>query len=141
MTRQRSANRRRRGSVLVESSLILIVFFVVLIGTFDVSQLLFVQHSLTERTRNAARYGAVNTFDQTAIENMVLYNQPAIPDGATPAFNLTRAMLAVSRQDAGTPEDRVVVTVAWYPIQFFTPWIAGTTTGVPITTCASYEGF
>jgi Flp pilus assembly protein TadG len=39
----------QRGSLMVESALVLLVVVVVLIGTMDVARLLFVQQSLTER--------------------------------------------------------------------------------------------
>ena len=132
---------RRRGSLMLESSLILLVFMMVLIGTFDISQLLFIQQSIAERVRVAARYGAVNTYDQTAIENMVLYSQPTVPASGTPAFSLTRAMITVARSDAGTPEDRVSVTVSNFPVEFITPVVAGIANGVAVSACASYELF
>ena len=131
----------QRGSLMVESALVLLVVVVVLIGTMDVARLLFVQQSLTERVRGAARYGAVNTYNQTAVENMVLYNQATIPATGSPLFQLNRSMVAVSRQDAGTPEDRVVVTVSNFPVEFITPFVAGITYGVSITQSASYELF
>lgn len=131
----------RRGSLMLESSLILLVFMTVLVGTFDISQLLFIQQSIAERVRVAARYGAVNAYDQTAIENMVLYSQPTVPATGSPAFSLTRSMVTVARTDAGTPEDRINVTVLNFPVEFITPIVAGIAKGVSVTACASYELF
>ncbi len=136
----KSSRKSRRGSLFVESACVLLVFLTILIGTLDVGQLLFLHSSLTERVRAAARYGAVNSYDQTSVENMVLYSQPTIPVTGSPAFELSRSMVSVSRQDAGTSEDRVVVTVSGFPVHFFTPWIAGISQGLSITACASYEG-
>jgi Flp pilus assembly protein TadG len=129
----------RRGSLMVESALILLVFMTVLVGTFDISQLLFVQQSITERVRVAARYGAVNPYDQAAIENMVLYSQSTVPATGNAAFNLTRSMVTVVRSDAGTPEDRISVTVSNFPFEFITPMIAGVAQGIAIKASASYE--
>ena len=131
----------QRGSLMVESALVLLVVVVVLIGTMDVARLLFVQQSLTERVRAAARYGAVNPYNQTAVENMVLYNQATIPDSGSPLFQLSRSMVTVTRPDAGTSADRVVVTVSNFPVEFITPFVAGIRYGVSITQSASYELF
>lgn len=124
---------------MVESALVLLLFVVTLIGTFDVAQFLFYHQSLTERVRGAARYAAVNTFDTTAVQNMVLYNQSTAPSGRNPDFNLTSSMISVQRYDTNTPEDRVVVTVSNYPFLFITPFIAGWAHGMTITACNSYE--
>jgi hypothetical protein len=137
----RQNRKSRRGSLMVESSLILLVFMTILIGTFDISQLLFVQQSITERVRVAARYGAVNTYNQAAIENMVLYNQPTVPATGSAAFSLTRSMVTVVRSDAGTPEDRISVTVANFPVEFITPIVARVAQGIAVTSSASYELF
>lgn len=140
-TQMNKPRNSQRGSLMVESALVLLIVVVVLIGTMDVARLLFVQQSLTERVRVAARYGAVNTYNQTAVENMVLYNQATIPAAGSPLFQLSRSMVTVTRQDAGTPEDRVVVSVSNFPVEFITPFVAGITYGVSITGSASYELF
>ena len=62
-----------RGSTLVESVLVLLVFMSTLIALFDCSQFMFLHQTLVERVRAAARYGTVNTYSQTEIQNMVLY--------------------------------------------------------------------
>lgn len=137
----RQNSKSRRGSLMVESSLILLVFMTIIVGTFDISQLLFVQQSIAERVRVAARYGAVNTYNQAAIENMVLYGQSTEPATGSAAFRLTRSMVTVVRSDAGTPEDRISVTVSNFPVEFITPMIAGVAQGVAVTASASYELF
>ena len=128
--RKRSRN-PRRGSTLVESALVVLVFLALLIGIGDLGQVLFIQQSLTERIRQGLRYGVI-TYDASAIQNIVLYGTSTPSDGATPSFNLTANMVQVSRYDAKTPEDRVVITLSNYPIEFFSPWIAGRLTGKPI---------
>jgi hypothetical protein len=116
------------------------IFLVVFIGICDVGQVLFIHQFLTERVRNAARYGAITEYDQTAIQNMVLYNSPAAPtDGSGPAFNLTPSMITVQRLAAGTTDDRITVTVVNYPFTFVTPFIAGAMRGLPITASLPYE--
>jgi hypothetical protein len=70
---------------------------------------------------------------------MVLYGAATPPDGATPSFNLTSSMVQVSRFDAKAAEDRVVITVANYPVEFFSPFIARRVTGKPIVGVQSME--
>ena len=108
---------RQKGSSLLESALTLIVFSALFFGVFDVGEMLFVHQTLTDRTRNAARWGAVNTFDATSIKNLVLYGATTPAQGQTPSFGLTAANVTVSRPAAsvGQPEDRVIVTVT-YPV-------------------------
>lgn len=102
-----SSRRRRtsKGSVLVETALIFIAFFVMLIGAFDFGQFLFVHQALVERARYAARWGAINDpTDSTSITNMVLYNQGATPPlGTVSYFNLTAANVTVTNPDSGRP--------------------------------------
>lgn len=134
-----SARRRKtRGSVIVESSLVLLIFLLMLIGIADLSIVLFIQSSLGERVREGLRYGVV-TYDATAIRNIVLYGTTTPVDGATPSFRLTSDMVQVSRLDANAAEDRVNITVSNYPVEFFTPFIAGKFTGKPIVAMQAME--
>jgi hypothetical protein len=123
---------------MVETSLILIVFLMMLIGIVDVGQILFIHVSLVERMREGLRYGVI-TYDVTAIKNIVLYGTASPADGATPSFNLATSMVDVSRMDAKTAEDRIVITLSNYPIQWFTPYIATKTTGKPIVEAQAME--
>jgi len=108
---------RQTGGALLESVLTLVVFLALFIGDFDVGEMLFVHQTLTDRARNAARWGAVNTFDATSIQNLVLYGTTTQAQGQAAAFGLTTSNVTVSRPaaDVGQPEDRVVVTIT-YPV-------------------------
>ena len=108
---------RQRGGTLLESVLTLMVFLALFIGVFDIGEMLFVHQTLTDRARNAARWGAVNTFDATSMQNLVRYGATAPAAGQTASFGLTPSNVTVTRPTAsiGTPEDRVVVTII-YPI-------------------------
>ncbi len=133
----RAPNRSERGSAMVETSLVLIVFLMLLIGIADVGQVLFMHVSLVERMREGLR--GVVTFDTAAIQNIVLYGIASPPQGATPSFNLTANMVSVSRMDANAAEDRVIITLSNYPIQFFTPYIATSATGRTIVEAQAME--
>ena len=71
---------------MLESVLTLVVFLALFFGVFDVGEMLFVHQTLTDRARNAARWGAVNTFDATPITNLVLYGATTPAAGQTPSF-------------------------------------------------------
>ena len=140
MKTQLSSRRKTssRGSTLVEGAFVLIVFCVLFIGIVDLAQLMFVHQFLTERVRGASRYAVVNDFDAASIQNMVLYGQVDDP-GTGGVFGVTRSMVQATRLDAGTSEERVIVRVADYPIQFYTPVAAGMARGLPIAATARSE--
>ena|SRR5438270_2756073 len=132
---RRNSRRRQRGSAFVETALTFTVFAAMLIGTFDFGQFLFVHQALVERARSAARWGAVtDPSNVTAVQNMVLYNQPTAPSG-TPAgyFGLTSDMVQVSGPGSGTDNYRLVVFITNYPYTILSPYIGGTYNGPNIT--------
>ncbi len=122
--------------------MVTLVLMLTVIGIFDMSQVFFVCQTLTERATNAARWAAVNPFDATAVTNLVLYRQTTVPEGNPPGiFGLTASMVTVTRHDADTESDRIVVSIVGYPYQVFTPLIAGTLPSTrPIVVSVPYEG-
>jgi hypothetical protein len=118
-----SSRSRERGNALIESALVLIVAVTMLIAIADMGQYLFLRASVIERIRAGLRYGVV-TYNVAAIRNVVLYGTATPAAGVTPSLNLTYDMVDVSRLDSNTPEDRVMITVSNYPIDFYTPFIA-----------------
>jgi Flp pilus assembly protein TadG len=133
--------RHRRGQATVEAAMVTLVLLITVIGIFDMCQVFFVCQTLTERATNAARWAAVNSFNPGAITNLVLYRDTAAPAGSPPGiFGLTSSMVSVTRQNAGTDEDRVTVAISGYPYQVFTPLIAGTLPSTrPIVVSIPYE--
>lgn len=132
------ASRRRRtskGSVFVESALIFIAFFSMLIGAFDCGQFLFIHQALVERVRYAARWGAINDpTDSASITNMVLYNQAATPPlGTASYFNLIGANVTVTNPGSGTDDYRLNLQISGYSYSVFSPYIAGRYPGPQIT--------
>lgn len=131
---------RQRGQTLLETALVLLLFLSILIGILDLGQVLFIHQSFVERARNAVRWQAVRPLDVEATKNMVLYNQPTAPDGAWSSYmGLTRDMISVTRQNADTNDDRIVVTLSGYPFEFFSFYIAGLATGRPIVASLPFE--
>jgi len=123
---------------MVESALVLLTFFVMLIGTVDFGQVLFFHQSLVERARTAVRYGVTNPTDVNGIKNMAVYNTVT---GAPPAVlpNLTTAMVNVTNPDANTSNARVVVTISGYPINFLSPYITQSFNNLAVTVAMSSE--
>jgi TadE-like protein len=132
--------KRQKGSTLVESSVVLMLFLVILIGVLDAGQILFFHQFLTERVRSGARYAVVHSFDATAIANVVAFNNPAPAAGTTGLFGLTASMVSVTHSDAGTLSDRVQVKVTGYKMRFLSPWLAGVFTPGPFQSVAPVEG-
>jgi hypothetical protein len=130
---------KRRGSTLVESSVVLMLFLVIVIGVLDAGQILFFHQFLTERVRSGARYAVVHAYDATAVANLVAYADPAPAPGTTGLFGLTAAMVQVNHYNAGTSADRVSVKITGYQMRFLSPWLAGTFTPGPFQAVAPVE--
>lgn len=137
---RRPKRNSERGSNLVETSLILLTFLMMLIGVIDFGQVLYFHQSLTERARAAARYGAINPTDTTGIQNVAVYNTATV--SGTPVSimpGMTTAMVNVQNLDANTPEARVIVTISNYPINFISPYIAQQFNNRPVIVAMSAE--
>ena len=124
-------NRRsQRGQSMVEATLVLLVFFTLLLGVIDCGQVLFAHQSLVERVRAAVRWGVVHPWEKAdPIVNLVLYNQTEAPRGSTPSFLGMQRENVVIRHiaPAERPDDETLsVTIVNFRPQFFSPWFAGT---------------
>jgi Flp pilus assembly protein TadG len=123
--------RRRKGSTLVESSVVLVLFLVILIGVLDAGQILFFHQFLTERVRTGARYAIVHADNAAAVANVVAYQNTAPAPGVTGLFGLSTSMVQVTHYDAGSDSDRIEVRVTGYKMRFLSPWLAGIFTPGP----------
>ena len=128
---RRSNGNRRRGSGMLETALLSMIFSAMLIGTFDFGQFLFVHQALVERARSAARWGGLKGgTDLTGTRNMVLYNQSATPSvGTATYFGLEPSMVTVTLDDANTNDKRLTLAIDNYPYKMISPYTAGTYTG------------
>ena len=71
--------RKQRGQSLIEGTLVMLVFFALLLGAVDFGQILFAHQSLTERARAAVRWGSLHPDGgPEPVRNMVLYGTPAV---------------------------------------------------------------
>ena len=117
-------SRRQKGQALVESVLTLVAFAAVFLGMIEVGEILYVHQTLVERTREAVRWGAVNTWDDTnsptQITNVVLYGTTNPSDSAQPIFGLSTSNVNVTRPEPDySSADRIVVSVSGYALTFF----------------------
>lgn len=142
--KNRASKQRERGSVFVETAFIFTTLAFMLIGAFDFGQFLFIHSALVERARSAARWGAVNDpTNLTAVQNMVLYNQPTTGNSgqgwgdsnSTPPgyFGLTSSMVQVSDPGTGSDDYRLTILITNYPYTVLSPYIGGTYNGPNIT--------
>jgi TadE-like protein len=111
--------RRSKGQSLVESALILIAFMGMLIGMIDVGQLLFVRQSVADRTRMAARWGALNTYDPGAIRRVFLYGEATPANDQAPFLGLAPSAVVISNPGCPGPRCRVSVAVPEHGIVSF----------------------
>ena len=134
----RRRERKSRGHVMLESALIFIVFFCMLIGTFDFGQFLYIHQALVERARWAARAGVSAGYTDDQTRNLVLYGTSSA--GTAGYFGLDTTMVTATTSDAGTTNARMVVTISNYPYVMLSPYLAGTYHG-PNILVAIPEGF
>ncbi len=73
-------NAREKGQSLVETALILAAFMGLLLGMTGVGELVFVRQTLADRARQAARWGALNSYDPAKIRGMVEFGNIAASD-------------------------------------------------------------
>lgn len=113
-----------RGQSLVEATLVLLVFFALLLGVVDCGQVMYSHQVLQDRVNSAVRYGSLHRFDPNGdqIANLILYDQLTEANGAkSPFLGLTRENIQVRYQ----PDQALLsVSIVNYQSHFFSPWIS-----------------
>jgi hypothetical protein len=123
------SQRGQRGQSIIESTLVMLVFFVLLFAVVDCGQVLVAHQALVERVRSAVRWGMVRPWDGTGdqIASLILYNRSEEPRMATDGYlGLTRENVRVTYQPASTarPDDETIsVAIMNYRYHFISPWI------------------
>jgi Flp pilus assembly protein TadG len=114
----------RKGQTLLETSLVLSTLLLMLIGIIDFGQFLFFHQVLTDRARAGARYAAVNPYDATTIQNIVVYNSATAPSG-NPAglFGLTTSNVTVTPTPSTGAPNYVQVKISGFPIHLISPYL------------------
>ena len=120
--------KNQRGQSLIEGTLVMLVFFALLLGVIDFGQVLFAHQSLTERARAAVRYGSLHPEGgPDPVRNLVLYGSPEASTGVgylgLTADNVRVAYRAV---EAGSNDiETVHIEIVNFEAQLFAPWWPG----------------
>jgi hypothetical protein len=122
--------RLQHGQSLIEATLVLLLFFVLLLGVVDCGQVVVAHQALVERVRGAVRWGVVRPWDGgSQLVNLILYNQAEEPRADTAGFlGMTPANVQVGHQPATSdrPDDEMLtVAIINYEYHFFSPWLSG----------------
>jgi len=114
--------RNRRGSSVIESALVLLMFLALFFSIGDFGQIFLLHYTLVERARAAARGGAVNGRSDQEMANYVLYGRYTAGSG-TGSFGLIPANVQITR--TGTTADasaRITVAISdlsYHPVSPF----------------------
>ena len=131
--------KREQGQAVIEATLTLMLFLVLVFSLFDFGFSLFLHQTFVHQARTGARYGAVYApNDLVATKNVVLYNKTT--GSGKGVMGLAPTAVQVTRVGtAGGPDDRIVVTISGYTFTTITPGWAGKHTGKSITATMPVE--
>ena len=115
---------RQKGQSLVEGTLVMLVFFALLLGVVDFGQVIFSHQSLVERVRSSVRWGTLHPdAGLEAVRNMVLYGAP---EQGTQAFlSLTPDNVRVSYVAPDNDAETLHVEIVNFEAPLFAPWWPG----------------
>ena len=119
--------RRQKGNAMVETALTFLVFFTLLLGLVDIGQMLFLHQSLVERVRNAVRWGSVNNYDPTSMQNLVLYGTTSPEQNAAPFWGLSASNVTVTNPNCGSNPNidcHIKIVVSGYNYTMFSAVMA-----------------
>src|SRR5271156_2266971 len=105
-------SRATRGQGVLEGTMVLLVFFSLLLGVIDCAQVLYAHQALVERVRSSVRWGTLHPYDGTGeqVANLILYDQIDQPRSGSGFLGLTRANVQVRYQPASPerPDDEIL---------------------------------
>lgn len=120
--------RQQRGQSLVEGTLVMLIFFALLLGVVDFGLVLFAHQSLTERARTAVRWGALHPEGGVEpVRNMVLYGAPE-PSQSPTFLGLTADNVVVDYRPAEADAAEVAtlhLEIVNFEAPLFAPWWPG----------------
>ncbi len=123
--------RRRRGAVLIEATLSILLFLLFVFTIVDFGIATYLHHTLVQRTRSAVRKAVVEmgVYDAATIKNLIIYD-----GGTQPLMELTSASISVYRPPASIDGegDRLIVTVSNYRFPLLSYLVAASLVGKPI---------
>lgn len=95
--------KRGKGQSLVELAIILPILLIILLGIIDFGRVFYAYVTITNASREGARYGSLHVFEDAAIEQRVI-------DEAATTVTIDPGEIAVSWDDPEHP-NTVTVTV------------------------------
>ncbi len=110
-----------RGQSLVESTLILTAFMGLLLGMVGFGQMLFAKQTIAQRAHDAARWGAVHSYDQQAIRNLVRYGETTPGKDAQPFLGLAAKAVEVDNPGCPGADCRVSVSIPGHGVRATEP--------------------
>ena len=116
-------SRRSRGQALVETALVLPIFFLLVFGLIDIGRAVFIYNSLAEGSREGARYGSVQarSFNDASRQQIEDYVVDELLVGV-PSPTVTADCNPRSGLSGCTAQD-VLVVVAEADVEMITPLI------------------
>jgi hypothetical protein len=120
----------QKGQSLVEATLVLLVFFAMLLGVIDCGQVLVAHQALVERVRSAVRWGTLHPWQGgDPIANLILYGDTNAPNLSSPTgyLGMMPANVKVEYQPptVDRPDDEILtVSIVNYESHFFSPFFA-----------------
>ena len=117
----------QRGAALVETALVFTAALAMIVFIVDMGRILLTQQYVSQRAQAAARSAVVNNWDQTAVQNYVVYGSTTAPDGGGAGLmGLTTSQVAFSTvADTGIGDGRYQVVVSGVPMFTWIPYMAG----------------
>jgi Flp pilus assembly protein TadG len=132
-----------RGSVMVELTLSLTFLSALFLGTWQYGYSFYIYGELEQAVRAGARYASMLTYNsasntptaafETAVQNVVVYGDPAPASGATPVVPglTTNNVVVTPTMPLGVPTE-MTVSITGYTIPTY--FGNATLTGKPTTT-------
>jgi Flp pilus assembly protein TadG len=131
---------QRRGNVMMEGAICLLVILAFLLGAADISKVMFLHQGLVERARAGAKWASTQPFDATEVKNVVVFGSATPGNGAnTMLYNLQTSHVSATLLDANSTRARVEVKIQNYPFEFWMPWLTGSFTARPIEATLTHE--
>ncbi len=131
LTHKVASRGRRRGSVLIELTLSLTFLVALFLGIWNFGYAFYLYGELEQSVRAGARYASMRKYDSgtatptatylTAVQNVVVYGDPAPAAGATPAApGLTTANVIVTVTfPSGAPTSMAVAITGYQLPTYF----------------------
>ena len=112
--------RAERGAVAVEFAIILPVLLLILAGLFDFGRGFYWKHTVTNASREGARYGVQAKYDNGVA---VPYNVAQIQELVKEKYGRDLGVTVVPGSSSGTPLSVTVEkTMQWYFLGFLSNW-------------------